>query len=60
MADRPPLEYATPIGRTPFWRRPWTRRKKIIAAIVILVAGFILFHVVVMCAMVVSGLSDPR
>jgi len=59
MADKRPLDYASPIGQT-FWRRPWTRRKKIVAAIVILVAGFILFEVGVMCAMVVSGLSDPR
>ena len=59
MADNRPLDYASPIGHTS-WKRPWTRRKKIIAAIVILVAGFILFNVVVICAMVVSGLSDPR
>jgi len=55
-----PLEYASPRARSSFWQRPWTLRKKIIAAVIVIVGAFVLFYVVVFCAMVVSGLSDPR
>src|SRR5215204_5177227 len=32
-----PIDYATPPTRTSFWQRPWTLRKKIITAVVVIV-----------------------
>ena len=56
-----PIDYATPQAQSSFWRRPWTLREKIIAAVVVIVGAFALYYVVLMCAMVASGLSgDPR
>ena len=50
-----PLDYHTPPERTSFWQRPWTLRKMMIVAVVVVVGAFILVPFGGICAFVLSN-----